>query len=201
MSQTNQTLIFSPEITRVATMYAVELAAGREGVSPEPKEYHYRFAEAVTTKNAYALEHLANGLNDKGKKVFSQVTGIALPRTQQGTWAALMAWAGINPLQDTVIRMKGNAEREKRFLKEKNVEVSDRIYQEVNEKIKDGFREIRSISGNRMLTNGVAGINLSKRGTGMHHLVDYINAQIKYRIALEALEAGSYASEQLSKAA
>ncbi|MGP1715641.1 MAG: hypothetical protein ACTS9Y_00550 [Methylophilus sp.] len=200
MSQANQAAL-TITLEATARIYAANLAKGRVGVSPEPVDYHYRFAEAVVLKNAYALEHLANGLNETGKKVFSKVTGIALPRTQKGTWSALMMWAGINPLQDAVNRTAGQAEREKRFLKERDVLVSDSSYQELDDKIKEGFREIKSIAGNRMLTNGTMGINLSKRGSAMHHLVGYINARINYENALDALESGNAQEQELSKAA
>jgi hypothetical protein len=201
MSQANQNNSKTLDKEAIASLYAMELAKGREGVSPEPKDYHYRFAEAVFTKNAYGLEHLANGLNDNGKKVFAEVTGIKLPRTQQATWAALMDWAGINPLQDAADRAKGQVEREKRFLTERKVLVSDAEYQHIDSLIEEGFREIKSINGARYFTNGSSGINMSKRGTGMHHLIDYIKARIKYKVALEALENAAAGENQLSKAA
>lgn len=201
MSQANQNTIKTFDIEAIAKLYAIELAKGREGVSPEPKDYHYRFAEAVYTKNAYGLDHLANGLNDIGKKVFTEVTGIKLPRTQGATWAALMDWAGINPFQDAADRAKGQVEREKRFLKERNVSVSETVYEGFDEAIKNGAREIKSISGSRYLTDGVKVINLSARGTGYTLMVDYIKARIKYQVALEALENAAAGENQLSKAA
>lgn len=201
MSQENPNTIKTFDKEAIASLYAMELAKGREGVSPDPKDYHYRFAEAVYTKNAYGLEHLANGLNDTGKKVFTEVTGIKLPRTQEATWAALMDWAGINPLQDAADRAKGQVEREKRFLKERNVSVGESVYAGFDEAIKNGAREIKKISGSRYLTDGVKVINLSARGTGYTLMVDYIKARIKYQVALEALENAAAGQNQLSKAA
>lgn len=174
-------------VDSIAKMYAQQLAKGRQGVSPEPTDYHYKFANAINEKNAYALEFLANGLNDTGKKVFSEATGVKLPRTQQGTWAALLEWAGINPKQDEADRAKGNAEREKRLLKQRNVTVSDEIYQKLDQQIKSGFRTIQTINGQRYLTNGTNGINLSKRGSGWNNLVDYIKERIAYENAMDEL--------------
>lgn len=200
MSQTNHNQAVH-SVEQIASKYAQSLSHGRPGVSAEPRDYHFKFAEAIISKNAYALEHLANGLNDTGKKVFSDVTGVKLPRTQQATWAALMVWAGINPLQDAADRAKGNVEREKRFLSERNVTVSEHVYETFDEAIKNGAREIKTISGNRYLTDGSKGINLSERGTGRSLMVDYIKARIKYQVALEALENTAAVENKLSKAA
>ncbi len=46
---------------------------------------HLNFAEAVLARAAYSLKHLANGLNEVGKMAFTQVIGIALPKTQGQT--------------------------------------------------------------------------------------------------------------------
>lgn len=84
----------------IAKRYAAVLAEGRDGVSDEVKDFHLRFADDVLAKNAYGLKWIANGLNDKGKKVFAEFTGVKLPRGQAASWAAVREWAGVTPEQD-----------------------------------------------------------------------------------------------------
>ena len=60
---------------------------------PEAKDFHRSFADSILNGDAAGLKYLSNGLNDKGKKVFTAVTGAKLPRGQAKTWDAIQDWA------------------------------------------------------------------------------------------------------------
>jgi N12 class adenine-specific DNA methylase len=80
----------------IAKKYAEALGSGTVNT------LHKDFAVAIVNKDAAALRYLANGLNDVGKRVFSEVTGVPLPRQQSKTWDTLMEWGGIDPQQQAL---------------------------------------------------------------------------------------------------
>lgn len=48
----------------IASRYAEMLAKVTGSDKKTPDDFHYKLADAIISKDAYALEHLANGLND-----------------------------------------------------------------------------------------------------------------------------------------
>jgi len=86
------------ERDKIASRYAALLA--RDGVSDAPTDFHRKFADQLMAKDAYALKWVTNGMNDKAKKVFSEFTGVKLPKAQGTSWEAIKQWAGITPEQD-----------------------------------------------------------------------------------------------------
>lgn len=85
----------SSEVDKIAARYAQVLADGRPGVSPEVTNFHRRFAQAIVAKEALALKWITNGMNAKGKAMFSSVTGVKLPRGQAASWEVIKIWGGL----------------------------------------------------------------------------------------------------------
>ena len=170
----------------IASMYAAALGTA-------PNEYHQRFAQAILRKDAYALEHLANGLNDKGKKVFSDVTGVRLPKQQGATLDALLAWGGISRESHAVREARKAVDRAKREHGAKadgTEEAIRRLYQE-------GYTQwVRAADGKFWLINNKTekGINLSaKGGARFQHLA---KAVIEHEHAVAAEAASSSAAAE-----
>lgn len=175
-----------PTRDSISKRYAEVLADGREGVSLEPGEMHYRFADAVLNKNAYGLEFLANGLNPAAKIVFTEVTGIKLHSQQGKTWVAIRDWAGLSELEDK----KNNTWRDVVWQR-KQIEpkVGIGAIQWVNDKVEAGFNTIQKNGTDNVLANAEgAGFNLSKKGTHLSLLLPYIKAKIVYEVARTAAE-------------
>lgn len=84
----------------IAARYAQALAENRQGASSEPKAFHFKFADDLLARDVLALRWLVNGNNDIGKKIFSEFTGVKLPRGQAVGWIALREWGGLTPQQD-----------------------------------------------------------------------------------------------------
>lgn len=97
--------IENPERDEIAQKYADAL--GHTGVS----EHHLRFADAIINKDGKTLGYLSNGLNDTGKKVFSEVTGIKLPKQQGKTLDALREWGGLDATKENLYDKTRSAER------------------------------------------------------------------------------------------
>lgn len=170
----------------IASRYAEKLAEGRAGVSPEPSDYHYSFADHILNKDAYRLDHLANGLNDEGKRVFTAVTGVELPKQQGATWAAIREWGGISLEEDN----KNKAWRQVVFERQKlepKVGVDPLLW--ANDKVEKGFAQLKKVGRETWLVHADGqGFNLSKKGTNQTMLVPYLEAKIKYEQARAACE-------------
>ena len=176
-------------IADVATKYAKELGQ-------EPSQFHEDFAEKIAKKDAYGLKFLANGLNDKGKKVFSQVTGVKLPKQQGETWKAIRAWGGITEEQDATneatrkaVITKNSAENAIKFAADnaKRVVMSaDGMNGKdwIEKQVADGFTELRSqkvgAKTNYFLVKPgeSSGYNLTKKGSGAAPLWKYARAYL-----------------------
>ncbi|HHH9443060.1 TPA: hypothetical protein ACP32N_005048 [Pseudomonas aeruginosa] len=162
----------------IAAYYAEELAV-RTGHAPRVSDYHRHFAESILAHDAYGLSALANGLNNVGKAVFTKVTGVHLPRTQSATWAALLAWAGVDPKQDEL----REAERRMHLIfndLSSRFSETDRLAAFANENYARGFVQVIK-SGNRYLmadANGSCGLDLSKRGMHGPQTRPYIEAYL-----------------------
>lgn len=178
----------------IAELYAEALAVGRAGVSVEPGEFHYDFADAIIGKDAYKLEFLANGLNDQGKKVFTEVTGIELPKQQGLAWSVIRDWAGLSELEDKKNKAWQKVTVERRRIEPK-VGLDPIIW--VHEKVEAGFNELRKIGRDTYLANTEGnGFNLSQKGTHQTLLVPYMKAFIAYEQARCAFDADVAASLQ-----
>lgn len=159
----------------IAARYAAALNQG------EPGDYHFRFADSVLKKDAYALDFLANGLNDVGKRVFSEVTGVALPKQQGATWAVLRDWGGISVEEDAKNRTWQKVVSERRAIE---ATVGLDALQWANEQVEKGFDTIQKIGRDTWLVNVEnRGFNLSVRGSGMNQLVPYLKAKIEHEKA------------------
>lgn len=97
------------ERATIAARYATALM--RDGVSDAVKDFHLRFADDLLAKDAFALKWITNGMNDKAKKVFTEFTGVKLPRAQGASWEALKQWAGVTPAQEAAVEAKAEAAR------------------------------------------------------------------------------------------
>ena len=170
----------------VASRYAEVLADGREGVSPEPNEFHYRFADDILNKNAYGLSFLSNGVNPQAKKVFTEVTGIKLATQQSLTWAAIRDWAGLSELEDN----KNRAIKDVNWQHEQIVsKVGVSAVDWAKTKVEAGFNSIVKNGTDNVLVNAAGeGFNLSKKGSHLNLLMPYIKAKIIYEAANLAAE-------------
>ena len=63
-------------VNEMSEMYAKEL--GLESVS----HFTDKFAKAIEERDFWGIGWINNGLNDKAKKIFSEITGYKLPKTQ-----------------------------------------------------------------------------------------------------------------------
>ena len=150
----------SPEIERIASLYAAALG---QPVSKRSRE----FASDILSKNAYGLEFIANGMNDKGKKVFSEVTGISLPKQQGATWKAIRDWAGISDEQEAYrVAVRDVDYAVKSFMRDNSVSqaAAEQNKALIASKIAEGFDSVQKIGKDYWLTNKEGqGINLSER--------------------------------------
>lgn len=171
----------SPEthtVEGIAAMYAHELG-GRAGREIQVRDYHLHFAEALLARDAYALNFLANGLNNVGKAVFTAVTGVQLPRTQSGTWATILEWAGVDPKQDDLKKAEHHLQVLHTSLCSRFSEV-DRLTRFAESGYAQGFVQVIK-DGRRYLmadASGKVGLNLSTRGLHGEHTRPYIEAYL-----------------------
>jgi N12 class adenine-specific DNA methylase/predicted RNA methylase len=165
----------------IARLYAEALAEGRSDVKPEPVDMHYRFADAVLEKNAYRLDYLANGLNNTGKRVFTEVTGVELPKQQGATWAAIREWSGLSESEDNKNKAWQAVVFERRQIESK-VGLNAIVW--ANDKVESGYDRIQKSGRESWLVNanGV-GFNLSKKGSHLTMLMPYLKAKIVYEEA------------------
>jgi|GEM_PF-4650401 len=169
----------SDEVIRIAEMYAAELK------STQVDEFHIKFARAVVNKDAYALRYLSNGLNDQGKRVFSAVTGVALPKQQGATWQAILEWAGVSDAKATLHDAQKDLAREEVYLR-KAISNFDFIQNEIKDIVSRGFNQLKKVGRETWLINSESqGFNLSKRGGKLSVTRPYLEAYLK-ALAAEA---------------
>jgi hypothetical protein len=168
----------------------MELAAAAVEVPENIKEGSFylqgdaiwrRLPDAVIEKNAYRLDYLANGLNDMGKRVFTEATGIALPKQQGATWAVIREWGGISVEEDLKNQAWHKVVVERRAIEPK-IGIDPFIW--ANGKIENGFDQVKKVERETWLVNEAGqGFNLSKKGSHLHLLVPYIKAMTEYEVA------------------
>lgn len=86
----------------IAALYNKSLAAKGVATLGVITVFNTKFAEAVLTRNFIDLEHITNGLNDTGKAVFAEVTGVRLPKGQKVSREALRDWCGVSALDEQI---------------------------------------------------------------------------------------------------
>lgn len=86
----------------IAELYNKALSAKGVAKLGEITAFNTKFAEAVLNRNFIDLEHITNGLNDTGKAVFAEVTGVRLPKGQKSSREALRDWCGVTALDDQI---------------------------------------------------------------------------------------------------
>lgn len=153
----------APTTDRQAIAQRYATALQREGVSDAVKDFHLRFADDLLAKDAFALKWITNGMNDKSKKVFTEITGVPLPRAQGASWEALKAWAGVTPEQEAAVVAKADAERAAKQQERDDQEAEDAASAQrfrvsdtdasiitgkaaIDQRIADGFTAIKNIS-------------------------------------------------------
>lgn len=159
---------------------------GHKGV---PGSMHTSFAEAVLSKNAYALKHLANGLNGVAKATFTEVTGVPLPKLQGETWRAIRRWAGVTDAQDAVFEAKRKVAVELDSLKAV-VRNPSETHAWIKRSIAEGFTRLVNQRGRWFLANeaGTA-YDLSQKGTGFAQARPLIKAELDLADAEASLAA------------
>lgn len=167
----------------IAQLYSAALAEGRAGVSAEPGDFHFSFADAIIEKRVYSLEFLANGLNDTGKRIFSEVTGVVLPKQQGATWERLREWGGLSVEVDNKNRAWHQVVLQRRLIEPK-VGLDAIIW--ASDKVEAGFNDLRKVGREMWLSNSEnKGWNLSARGSHLTTLVPFFRAKIAYEQAAE----------------
>lgn len=157
---------------------------------------HTAFAEAVLSKNAYALQHLANGMNAIAKATFTEVTGVELPKQQGETWKAIRRWAGVSDAQDAVHEAKRKVSVQFEALKAV-VKNPTETHVWIRKSIAEGFTRLVNQGGRWFLANeaGTA-YDLSAKGTGFAQARPLIKAELDLAAAEAALAAEMLATER-----
>jgi len=185
-------------LKRIASLYSAEWGW------PLGNKRSLEFASAVLAKDAYALEFMANGFNDKSKKVFSEVTGVSLPKQQGATWKAIRDWAGVSDEQENYrVAVRDVAYEVKAFMRENNVsqEMVDKNKALIASKIAEGFDNVEKIGNSYWFTNNAGqGINLSekpKKGyLGLSKSRALVEAMIAESKAKKLLDASAIQSQE-----
>ncbi len=109
--------------------------------------FHLAFGRAVARRDVYALQYLANGLNDVGKAVLAEVSGLELPRGQRATWKAMLEWAGVSEQQDQLREAQRVVDLEKRSLLSSGFKPEDlvRVDRWARGLIADGFEQFSKV--------------------------------------------------------
>jgi hypothetical protein len=174
---------------QIASMYAAEMrkvyGGAHKGI---PGSMHYAFADAILSKNAYALEHLGNGMNGVAKTAFTAATGVPLPKLQGATWKAIREWAGVSDAADAVVKAQHKVNVEARFLSSTHNVESTQAW--IREQIQKGFTRLVNEPGKWLLANAAgAAWDLSKRGTNLAKARPLIEAELALAKAQAALAA------------
>jgi len=165
------------QIEQIAQSYAAKLAAKRGDENTAVREMHRAIAKGIINKDAYALKNLANGANKTAKEVFTEATGVNLPKQQGKTWDAILEWAGVDKADDDALQAKHNSER----LREKVVSKADEATALwIDKVVSEGFVAIKKHGRETWLTKGDDGkaYNLSVRGGHGALLLPYLKAKI-----------------------
>ncbi|WP_455233207.1 hypothetical protein [Geopseudomonas aromaticivorans] len=175
-------------VAAIAERYrlSMEMTLGR----PFPlSDGHSHFAHAILQRNARAIEHLANGLNDVGKKVFVEVTGIELPPQQGRTWEILRNWGGITAAEDALY----HAERRERIYRKDLDQFSDpeKTRGVIEQRImQEGLDRIVNVGRKYLLVDAEGnGIDLSTPGSAWGKCRDYLETVIELKRARAAVAA------------
>lgn len=167
------------EVSRIAKTYAETLQAQTGNPIKSDSEMVLGFARAVIDKNPYPLQYLANGLNETGKTVFSQITGIALPRAQGKTWEALLEWGGISP-QAEALRVAKNTAEKARSKAEKTFGNTEEISAELRELFARGFTQLNMVGREAwMLNDAGEGYRMNHKGVEWKELKPLMEAELK----------------------
>jgi len=173
---------------QIAQRYA-EIMKERAGHDGIPSDMHYRLADAILSKDAYALEHLSNGLNKGAKQAFTDATGVTLPKQQGATWKAIREWAGVSDSQDDVNKKNAAAWREeKRIISKHGDKNAAEAKAMVGRKFAEGLTVVKKVGKELWWVNPETnqGYNLSAKG--MAKTQDFVKAYIEYLGAKSALE-------------
>ncbi len=151
------------------------------------KDMHLSFADAILARDAYGLKHLSYGGNEVAKAAFTQITGLALPKTQGLTWVALRQWAGVSDKADAHAQALRKVATEARFLQVSDVAES-RAW--ISGKIAEGYTTLKSVNHRWFLLNDQGtGYDLSRKGTGMTQLRPLLEAELALAKAAKELAA------------
>jgi len=166
----------------IAALYAKRMQAKGIG-DGTVQEHHQRLEDAINNKSAYALQHLANGMNETAKQVFTEATGVQLPKQQGETWKAIKQWAGVDDLSDEIQEAAKKKEIKYHAIERKyGGDWADTFAQSIQERIDEGATEIvKGADGKHYLvfpgTN--RGVPLSAKGFAITR--PYVEATLKLR--------------------
>lgn len=189
----------TPTREQIAQRYA-DILKEKRGHDGAILDNHLRVADAILAKDAYGLEHLANGLNDSGKQVFSEFTGIKLPKQLGETWKVIRKWAGVTDEQDAANQaLKHLVAMEKSLTFDLGKEKMASFKADVEKRFAEGFTEIRKVANKLLLVNPLSSslINLSQKGYAQTQ--PFVKAHIAYLAAKKALDAQGESVTLVSK--
>lgn len=184
-----ETVPENPERERIARLYAEALGEKQNDV-PKVTPFHLSFADAIIGKKAYALQFLANGLNNVGKRVFSQVTGIKLPKTQSETWKVLREWGGIDESFDNLKELRHKVKVQEDYIDRTIGNDALPALNQFRDLIEKGFNKV--VKGGKhgtetwLINDQNQGYNLSQKGTGRAKFIDWLKAELIYQEAFNA---------------
>ena len=164
----------------IATRYMKAMREKGTHFPDEVRDYHIDYARAILDRAFYFLEFITNGLNETGKVVFCEVTGIKLPKAIGASHKALMEWAGTDPKQDALRKAQ-------RLLKINRDSVAgqignmDEFVALIDGYYASGLVQLIHMNRSHILANraGTSGINLSEKGFRGVITRPYIEAFLK----------------------
>ena len=178
----------SNERESIADYYAAALLQ-------ETSDYHREFADNIIAKNGWRLKFLSNGLNSKGKEVFTKITGVKLPTQNGATWKAIREWAGISDHEDALQNARYAYKVALDGLKRESAN-PDVVEKWVNDNIAAGYTNLVNRDRKWFLANAEGrAFDLSKKGTGLGKARDFIAAAIEFH---KVQQAGETQAEQVA---
>lgn len=173
---------------KISKMYAKEL--GLESVS----HFTDKFAKAIEERDFWGIGWINNGLNDKAKKIFSNVTGYKLPKTQKGSLLVLLDWAKIDYLDyDIKIKEKSFNAELKNTIEKYGVPENDinSMFEQLKEK--NLWHEYEEIRGGIRLKNLDGFCDLKSKG--IVKLRPVIKSWVAYMKAVEMKDLDNLVNE------
>lgn len=149
----------------IATRYMKAMRQKGSHFPDEVRDYHVDYARAILDRAFYLLEFITNGLNETGKAVFCEVTGLKLPKAIGASRKALMDWAGTDPKQDALRKAQRSLTIHRESVA-RQIGNMDEFVSMIDEHYAKGLVQLIHMNRSYFLANrsGTSGVNLSEKG-------------------------------------